>query len=183
MDDKSKTTPTPEEVKAQEAATAEAENKAKAEAEAAKEAKPADVVSKESPEDIKVKTVPEAVFLEEKRERKELAKELKDIKKLLEEGASKREVSADVKELAEEFGLSEEAISKLISKVGEQTKAEYDKEIEAKLKPIQEKEREESLKKTFDEHFEKLMEARITSYNVCYTKLLRQKERLTLTII
>ncbi len=119
-----------------------------------------DVIKTEAkPEEVKAKVVPEAVFLEEKAERKALAKELKEVKRLLEEGASKKEVSADVKDIAEEFGLSEEAVSKLISKVGEQTKAEYDKEIEAKLKPIQEKERSESVEKTFNEHFEKLMEA------------------------
>jgi predicted DNA-binding protein YlxM (UPF0122 family) len=118
-----------------------------------------DVIKETKPEEVKVKTVPEAVFLEEKRERKELAKELKDIKKLLEDGASKKEVSADVKEIAEEFGLTEQAVAKLIAKVGEQTKAEYDKEIEAKLRPIQEKERSETVDKTFNEHFDKLMEA------------------------
>lgn len=110
-------------------------------------------------EETKAKMVPEAVFLEEKRERKELAKELKEIKKLLEDGASTKEVSADVKDIAEEFGLTEQAVSKLIAKVGEQTKAEYDKEIEAKLKPIQERERAENVEKTFNEHFDKLMEA------------------------
>jgi 3-methyladenine DNA glycosylase AlkC len=109
--------------------------------------------------ETKAKTVPEAVFLEEKRERKELAKELKEIKKLLEDGASHKEVSDDVRDIAEEFGLTEQAVSKLIAKVGEQTKAEYDKEIEAKLRPIQERERAENVQKTFDAHFEKLMEA------------------------
>ena len=120
-----------------------------------------DVIKTEEaqPEEVKVKTVPEAVFLEEKRERKELAKELKEIKKLLEDGASTKEVSADVKDIAEEFGLTEQAVSKLIAKVGEQTKAEYEKEIEAKLKPIQAKERAENVDKAFNEQFDKLMEA------------------------
>jgi hypothetical protein len=98
--------------------------------------KASDIIKEVKPEEVKAKTVPEAVFLEEKRERKELAKELKDIKKLLEDGASKKEISSDVKDIAEEFGLTPEAVAKLISKVGEQTKAEYDKEIEAKLAPM-----------------------------------------------
>lgn len=130
-----------------------------------KETKPEDKLISEvvkaevAPEVEKAKTVPEAVFLEEKRERKELAKELKEVKKLLEEGASKREVSADIKDLAEEFGLTEQAISKLIDKVGEKTKVEYEKEIAAKLEPLQAKERAERVEKTFNEHFDKLMEA------------------------
>lgn len=140
--------------------TPEAKVEAKPEGTKAQDTKVGDLVNPDSkPEEVKVKMVPEAVFLEEKRERKELAKELKEIKKLIEDGASKKEVSADVKEIAEEFGLTEQAVSKLISKVGEQTKAEYDKEIEAKLKPIQEKERAEAVEKTFNDHFEKLMEA------------------------
>lgn len=140
--------------------TPEAKVEAKPEETKVEDTKIGDLVKDEAePEKVKAKMVPEAVFLEEKRERKELAKELKEIKKLLEDGASQKEVSADVKEIAEEFGLTEQAVAKLIAKVGEQTKAEYDKEIEAKLKPIQEKERSETLKKTFDDHFEKLMEA------------------------
>lgn len=145
---------------AEESKPAEAKVEAKPEETKVEDTKVGDVVKSETkPEEVKVKTVPEAVFLEEKRERKELAKELKDIKKLLEDGASKKEVSADVKDIAEEFGLTEQAVAKLIAKVGEQTKAEYDKEIEAKLKPIQEKERAETVDKTFNEHFDKLMEA------------------------
>jgi hypothetical protein len=138
-----------------------AETKVEVTPEKVEDTKIGDVIKTEEaqPEEVKVKTVPEAVFLEEKRERKELAKELKEIKKLLEDGASTKEVSADVKDIAEEFGLTEQAVSKLIAKVGEQTKAEYEKEIEAKLKPIQAKERAENVDKAFNEQFDKLMEA------------------------
>lgn len=155
-------------------ASAGSENTAEAKVEA-EVTKPEDTIISDvikadlEPEKFKAKMVPEAVFLEEKRERKELAKELKDIKKLLEEGASVKEVSADVKEIAEEFGLTEQAVSKLIAKVGEQTKAEYDKEIEAKLRPIQERERSEKEQKTFDEHYQKLMDA-MPEFNGIATK-------------
>jgi len=160
MTDPVKTAPTPEEAKKQETATAEAAQKVIDDAQALEDTKNAIVGDVIPASDKKeVKTVPEAVFLEEKNTRKELAKELKDIKKLLEDGASRKEVSADVKEIAEEFGLDEEAINKLISKVGQVTKAEYDKEIEAKLRPLQEKDRAESFDKTFNEHYDKLMEA------------------------
>ena len=105
------------------------------------------------------KMVPEAALLEYKKEAKELGKELKEIKKMMEDGASQKEVSGDVKSIADEFGLTESAVEKLIRKVGETTKAEYDKEIEAKLKPLQDKERSENVSKTFNEHFDKLMES------------------------
>lgn len=122
--------------------------------------KAGDVVKTETaPEAEKAKVVPEAVFLEEKRERKELSKQVKELTRLIEEGATKKEVSADIKELADEIGISEQAVSKLVAKAGELSKAEYDKEFEAKLKPLQEKERAEKVEKTFNEHFDKLMEA------------------------
>lgn len=120
-----------------------------------------DVIKTEEaqPEEVKAKMVPEAVFLEEKNERKALAKEIKELKRLIENGGPKREITEDIKDIAEEFGLTEQSVAKLITKVGEQTKAEYDKEIEAKLKPIQAKERAENVEKAFNEQFDKLMEA------------------------
>lgn len=129
---------------------------AEALAEETKEVKVGDVISQERKEP---KMVPEAALLEYKSEAKELKKELKEIKRLMEEGATQKEVSGDIKSIAEEFGITESAVAKLIQKVGETTKAEYDKEIEAKLKPLQDKEKSENVTKTFNEHFEKLMEA------------------------
>jgi DNA-binding transcriptional MerR regulator len=105
------------------------------------------------------KMVPEAALLEYKKEAKELGKELKEIKKMMEDGKSSKEISGDIKSIADEFGLTESAVEKLIRKVGEQTKAEYDKEIEAKLRPLEEAKRTETVNKTFNEHFDKLMES------------------------
>jgi hypothetical protein len=153
MTEQVKDTPA-EEVKPQEATT-----EAKPEETKVEDVKVGDMVDKEAPEKEKAKMVPEAVFLEEKRERKELSKQLKELTKLMEEGATRKEVSADVKDIADEFGLTEQAVAKLIEKVGEKTKEEYDKAIESKLRPLQEKERSEKAEKTFNEHFDKLMEA------------------------
>lgn len=105
------------------------------------------------------KMVPEAALLEYKKEAKELGKELREIKKMMEDGKSSKELSGDIKSIADEFGLTEGAVEKLIRKVGEQTKAEYDKEIEAKLKPLEDQKRAENVDKTFNEHFDKLMES------------------------
>lgn len=165
-------TKTPE----QEAAEAEAKTKAGDEAKAdAKDVKAGDVTGTkdEAPEKEKAKTVPEAVFLEEKRERKELSKQVKELTKLIEEGGSRKQVSADIKDIAEEFGLTEQAVSKLIDKVGERTKADYDKEIEAKLKPLQDKERSEKVEKTFNEHYDKLMESMPEFKNIANRDVIR----------
>jgi len=151
MAEEAKMTP---EVEAKETETTKAEVVAETKA---GDVKIGDVVSQ--PEVEKARTVPESVFLEEKRERKELSKQVKELTKLIEDGANKKEVSSDIKAIADEFGLTEGAVEKLIRKVGEQTKSEYDKEIEAKLRPLQEKEKSENVDKTFNDHFEKLMES------------------------
>lgn len=145
--------PTPEELKAQEEAKAQADAKALADA---KDAKPQDLVTKEVKEP---KLVPEAALLEYKKEAKELAKEVKELKKLIEDGANRSQVSEDIKELAAEFSLPEEVISKLVDKAGEAAASRYEKEIEAKLKPLQDKLGQENTDKAFDTHFDKLMEA------------------------
>ena len=124
----------------------------------AEEAKVGDVLdTKSTPvvEKKEPKVVPEAVFLEEKAERKALAKELKEIKALIEDGASHKEVSGDIKDIAEEFGISEGAVQKLINKMGEKNQ----KEIEAALKPQLDAKKSEDNEKKFNDHFDKLIES------------------------
>lgn len=152
--DKTKETPTPEEVKVQETAKAEADKKV---ADAAiKDAKVGDVVQEPIKE---VKTVPEAVFLEEKKERKELARKVKELEQLVSEGLSKGDSKNEIKEIADEFGITEEAVSKLIKTVGQKTRSEVEKEISEKFGSLEVKNNAEKVQKTFDEHFDKLIEA------------------------
>lgn len=152
MTEEVKNAPTPEELKAQETAKAEAEAKA------AKEATVGDILNPEK-KDKEVKMVPEAALLEYKKEAKELAKEIKDLRKQVEEGASRGEISDDIKTLAEDFGVTEEQVSKLVKAVGTKNKKELEAEIEAKLKPIEDEKSSQKFDKVFGEHFSKAMES------------------------
>jgi hypothetical protein len=101
------------------------------------------------------KMVPEAVLIEYKKDAKDLKKQVEELKDIIKSGQSRGQVSEDVRQLADEFGITEDAVESLIKKVGEIT----NKDVEEKLRPLQEKERAMNADKTFNEHFEKLMES------------------------
>lgn len=119
-----------------------------------KEVKAGDVLDtkKEKSEDPKM--VPEAVLIEIKKENKELAKELKDLKKQIEEGASKKEVSADLKDLAKKHNVDADFLEDFANNVRKQAKEASEEE----LRPIKEKEISEKREKTFNEFFDKTLE-------------------------
>lgn len=144
-------------VESKEPETVKTETEVKAEQAETKDVKVGDVLNTSDKKEPKM--VPEAALLEYKKDAKELAKEVKELRKIIEEGKSSKEVSADIRELADEFGITESAVEKLVKKVGQINKEDLEKELEARLKPIQEKEKSVNVDKTFDEHFDKLMEA------------------------
>lgn len=110
--------------------------------------------TKDEPKKDEPKLVPEAVLLEFKKENKELHKELKDLKKLIEDGAPKREVSADIKSLAEKHNVDPEFLTDFAAAVRKEAEGDAD----AKLKPIRDKEQADKLEKVFNENFDKTME-------------------------
>lgn len=161
MTEEVKTAPTPEESKqAEEAKVAEAE-KAKVEAEAkakaeteAKEATMGELLKvEENPKDQRL--VPEAVLLEYKSQNKELRKDIKELRELIESGASKTEVSEDLKAIAEEHNVDVDFLTKLEKNI--RSKVETD--LASKFKPLQDRENQERIEKIFTEHFDKSLEA------------------------
>ena len=103
--------------------------------------------------------VPEAALIEYKKENKELAKEIKELRKAIESGASKKEVSEDIKSIAEEYGVDEEFLGKLASTIKSQAEAEAEAKVSSKLKPLEEKEKAERMNQAFEEHFSKVIES------------------------
>lgn len=97
--------------------------------------------------------VPESVLIEYKKESKEVRKELDALKKSIEDGASKIEVSADLKTLAEKHSLPPEFLQEFADAVRKEAKEDF----ESKMKPIEEKENAAKREKIFDEHFDKTM--------------------------
>jgi len=159
MLDENKTTPTPEEAKKAEEAKAEAEKKAKEEADAkakadleVKEAKVGEILNPKEPPKEDARMVPEAVLLEYKNQNKELRK---DIRELIESGASKTEVSEDLDKIAEEHNVDIGFLNKLAKSI----KSSVEAEMVSKMKPIQDRENSEKIDKIFKEHFGKTLEA------------------------
>jgi len=100
------------------------------------------------------KMVPEAVLIEMKKENKQLAKEMKDLKKSIEEGATKKEVSADLKSLGEKYNVD----PNFLEEFANTTKAEAEKEFNAKLKPLEDEKKAAEQTSKFNAVFDKTME-------------------------
>ncbi|MBS1516606.1 MAG: hypothetical protein JSS91_00805 [Bacteroidetes bacterium] len=153
MDEKSQIAPE-EEAKTTEPAKTEAAPEPKATPEAKKDVTVSEALETKEAEPKKAgpRVVPEATFLEVKKELKELRQAIKD-------GATKSEVSADLKSIADKYNLDENFVTDLASVIQSNSKAKLDEELSSKLKPIQEKERAEKIDKAFTEHFSKAMES------------------------
>lgn len=111
------------------------------------------------PEASKEEMVPLSKFLELKNESKASQRELKALKKTIEEGATKSEVSRSMQEIADQHGVDADFLNDFVKAVREDVKKETEQEIESKLKPIAEKEKASKINETFKEHFSKAMEA------------------------
>jgi hypothetical protein len=94
------------------------------------------------------KFVPEATFLEVKRE-------LKALKKSIDDGATKKEVSADIKSLAEKHNVDESFLEELSAIMRSSSKAELEEEIASKFAPLQAKERQEKINSAFEKAYAK----------------------------
>lgn len=111
-----------------------------------------DVLNQAVPEK-KAESVPLSKFLELKNENKELARQMKEVQKSIESGASKREVTSDLKALSEKHGVDAD----FLQDFAEAVRAKAEQDTEAKLKPIEEKERAKKIDAAFNEHYDKLM--------------------------
>lgn len=126
------------------------------------ETTPEVVVQNEQPETIgealnptqkKDDSVPLSTFLEMKKENKELARQMKDLKKSIEQGASRKEVSTDLQALSEKHGVDADFLQEFAETVRAQSQAE----VEEKLKPLKEGERAKKIDEAFSTHFQKAM--------------------------
>lgn len=98
--------------------------------------------------------VPLKTLLEVKKEKKALERELSDIKASISKGATKAEVSSDLKSLAEKYDVDSNFLEELTTIVYSKAKAE----AEIAIKPVLEKADKEKLDKTLTEHIEKALE-------------------------
>lgn len=127
------------------------ESKSVADQEPAKEDTIGDLldISDEPKEPVKeVRMVPESVLIQVK-------KELRDLKRSVDNGATNKEVTADIKELAEKHNVDEDFITELVATIKHQTKSEVEETLSNEMKPIKEKDRLEKIDRVFNEHFDK----------------------------
>jgi len=97
-------------------------------------------------------------FLELKKQNKKLSKDLEDFKKLVEDGGSATEVSADINSLSEEYpDLDKKFLNKLVSTIRTQVEKDADEKITSRLKPLEAKEKEEKINNAFNTHFDLAM--------------------------
>lgn len=110
---------------------------------------------KETP---KEDSVPLSAFLEIKNSNKEMAKQMKELQKSIEQGATKKEVSSDIKAIADQHNVDEGFLQDFAQSIKAQAEAEIDAKISSRLKPLEEKEKSERIDKAFTEHYEKALE-------------------------
>lgn len=143
---------------AKEAAEAEAAAKAAADAEAAAKEGEKETIGKVlDTQKQEAKVVPEATFLEEKKARKQAEKDLRALQKTIDEGGSAADVSEDIDAIAEEHNIDPKFLKKLASAIEKTAERKAEEKLEAKMKPIEARERAEKVEKVFATHFDKAM--------------------------
>lgn len=144
---------------AQEVESKKTETATEAVAETKVEAKKEETVGEALSEKKEPRMVPEAVLLEYKNANKELKKDLKELKALIESGASKKEVSTDLKAIADEHNVDAEFLQKFAEAIKAQAEKEIEEKVSSKLKPLEEKEKREKLDSIFKENYLRALEA------------------------
>lgn len=168
--DEPKNAPTPEEDKKEETPDEEVKSvdevtEAKVEPEkeeTEKEETLGDILeTEEKPEEKpESRTVPEAALLEYKNANKELKRDIKELKELVESGASKGEVSKSLEDLATEHDISPDLLNSLAKTIRTEVSAEMESKFSPRVKSIEDKERNERIGKVFETHYTRILEAR-----------------------
>lgn len=115
-------------------------------------------------EEIQKATTPEPVkepetvgldkFLEIKKENKQFKKDIQDLQRRIEDGATTTEVSSDINSLSEEYpDVDKKFLTKLASTIRAQVEKDADEKISSRLKPLEQKEKDEKIDAAFSTHF------------------------------
>jgi len=108
------------------------------------------------------KVVPESVLIKYKKELKEQkrlnSELLEKLTKINESDSTEKEMSDDVKSLADEYNIDDKFLKKMFNTIKKETEESLKSELASKLKPFEEKEKVEKSKKIFEEHYNKTLE-------------------------
>jgi len=117
------------------------------------EEKPVGEIVEEAEE--KPNMIPESVFLGEKKARKAAERELKALKASIEGGATAKEISADIAEIADEHNIDPVFLQKLAASIKAQTEKDLDDKLSSKLSA---KEKSENFDTAFNKAYQVAME-------------------------
>jgi len=165
-----------DEVKAPEGELKPLDAETPAEAETPKEETIAEVLkrSEESTKKEEPRLVPEAVLLEYKSQNKELKRDIKELKTLIESGASQREISEDLRDIAKEHDVDENFLKKLAKNIKLEAEKDLEEKFSADIKPIKDRERAERMEVIFNEHYNKTLEVMPEFKDVANREIIKQ---------
>lgn len=103
--------------------------------------------------------VPESAFLEEKKSRKALEREVKTLRSQIAAGATDTEISDSVDGIAARHNLNRDALREVTQAIRNEVEAEVEARVSKRLAPIEQGARAEAIRKAFDTHFQKAMSA------------------------
>lgn len=113
-----------------------------------------------------VPTIRESEFLTLKKENEGLWKEIKNTQKMIADGLTKKEVSDTLKKIGEKYKVDPEFLSEVSQAIKAEADAGIDGKIDAKVKPLAEKEKSEEaqtkaerIDRIFKENFDKTIAA------------------------
>lgn len=112
----------------------------------------------EALDDKRDESVPLAKFLDIKKEKKALEKEIADLKSRAEQGEKKSELSADLNAIADKYDVDPKFLEDLTSVIYSKAKGEAEETLNSKLKPLEAKEKAEKIDKLFNENYERVIE-------------------------
>ena len=104
------------------------------------------------------KTVPLTTFLETKKEKKALERELSELRAKADAGATKSEVKSDLKSIADKYDVDPNFLSELSDIIYAKAKGDVEETLNNKLQPIEAKEKAEKINTAFNDHYSKVIE-------------------------
>lgn len=132
------------------------------------EEKPVGEIFEEAEE--KPNLVPEAVFLNVKKENKQLKKELRLLQDSIESGATAKEISADIAEIADEHNIDPVFLQKLAASIKAQAEKDLDDKFSSKFNA---KEKSENFETAFNKAYQVAIERAPEFSSIANTEVIK----------
>jgi DNA anti-recombination protein RmuC len=139
------------------------------------ESKPVQETIGETLKPAKEETVPLSAHIELKKAHKAAERELKELRKTIESGATKTEVSASIDSIVEKYSDVDPAFLRDLSQaLTQEAETKAEQRLAEKLKPLQEREEAARIESVFSEHFQKVVEENPEYKDVVNREVIKQ---------